>query len=37
MLKFDEIQIVKNILPLSVKEIANSLDVGDFRQIIMYY
>jgi len=37
LLKYDEININKDFLPLFVKNIANSLDFGDFRQIIMYF
>jgi len=36
LLKDDEINIAKDFLPLFVKKIANSLDFGDFMQIIYY-
>ena len=37
MLKHDEINIVKDFWSLLVKKIVNSLDFGDFRQIILYF
>jgi len=37
VVKNDKINVVKDILPLFVKRIANSLDLGDFRQIILYF
>jgi len=37
LLKHDEINIVKDFLPLFVKKIANSLDYGDIMQIILYF
>jgi len=37
LLKHDEINIVKDFLPLFGKKIANSLDLGDFKQTILYF